>query len=295
MIRVIDSSGPRNRAIWYWAATLTVAAEAFVAGFLALLQINDVRNIVEQQLSYPLYVAVIVGLWKVPGAVVLLLPRLPRLKEWVYAGEIFVYTAAVTSFFFTGDIESGVGPLGLAVVTMISWALRPVNRRDPAPDAASLAWLPVTPRRSMFTTILFWATTLSFTGALLSGGVVDLTQRPETLAGMQALGYPAYFLFIIGFWKLLCAPAVLSPRFARLKEWAYAGAFFNFSGAIVSHLVSGSEWYHVGYTFLFTVCTLVSWALRPPNRVLGTLYEPGALTRQSHPGDTGARPVDRIG
>ncbi|WP_020576744.1 DoxX family protein [Actinopolymorpha alba] len=57
-----------------------------------------------------------------------------------------------------------------------------------------------------------------------------------------------------------------------MKEWAYAGAFFNFSGAVISHLASGSEWYHVGYTFLFTLCTLTSWALRPSNRVLGNLY-----------------------
>ncbi|NBE98603.1 MULTISPECIES: DoxX family protein [unclassified Nonomuraea] len=80
-------------------------------------------------------------------------------------------------------------------------------------------------------------TTLSFTGAPLSGGVADLTQRPETLAGMRALGYGAYFL-LIGLWRVLSAPAILPPRSTRLMEWAYAGAFFNFSGAVISHLAS---------------------------------------------------------
>ncbi|MEO3796902.1 DoxX family protein [Nonomuraea sp. B10E15] len=58
---------------------------------------------------------------------------------------------------------------------------------------------------------------------------------------MQALGCPAYFLLIIGSWKVLSVPAILPPGFTRLKEWAYAGAFFNFSGAVFSHLASGSE------------------------------------------------------
>ncbi|WP_020576743.1 DoxX family protein [Actinopolymorpha alba] len=205
MIRAIDSINPRSRTIVYWTATLIIAAESFVGGFWDLLRIDYVRDVLEQQLSYPPYVAVVLGLWKIPGAVVLVLPRLPRLKEWVYAGEIFVYTGAAASHFSTGDIETGTGPLGFATVTMISWALRPVNRRDPAPHAASLAWLPFTPAQNTFTTILFWVTTLSFTGALLSGSVADLTQRPETLVGMQALGYPAYFLLIIGSWKVLCA------------------------------------------------------------------------------------------
>lgn len=284
MIRGTDSSDSRNRVLVYWAATLIIAAESLVGGLLALLQINEVRGIVEQQLGYPPHALVLVGLWKIPGAVVLLLPRLPRLKEWVYAGEIFVYTGAAVSFSFVGDIESSIVSLVFAVVTMTSWALRPVNRRDPAPDVASLARLPVTPTPNLFAAVLFWVTTVGFTAALLTGGIVDLAQRPETLAGMQALGYPAYFLFIIGFWKVLCAPALFPARFTRLKEWAYAGAFFNFSGAMIAHLVSGSEWYHVGYTFLFTVCTLASWALRPSHRVLGELYEPRARVRWS--GDT---------
>ncbi|MGP3930896.1 DoxX family protein [Nonomuraea sp. KM88] len=253
----------RIRAVIYWIATSIIAVESAVGGVWDLLRTDYVRDVLEQQLAYPWYVAVILGVWKIPGAVVLVIPRFPRLKEWVYAGAIFVYTAAAASHFFVGNVGAGIGPLGFATVTMISWALRPAARRDFALHPTPFLRLPpFASRRGRGTTIIYWAATLGFTGALLSGGVADLIHRPETVAGMAVLGYPGYFLYIIGFWKVLAPAAILLPQFTRLKEWAYVGAFFNFSGAVVSHLVSGSEWYHVAYTSLFTLCTLTSWALR---------------------------------
>ncbi|HUR05070.1 MAG TPA: DoxX family protein [Nonomuraea sp.] len=273
-MRVLESDTiPRVRSILYWVTTAIIALESAVGGVWDVLRINYVRDVLEQQLGYPWYVAVILGVWKIPGAVILVAPRFPRLKEWVYAGAIFVYTGAAVSHFFVGNVGTGIGPLGFATITMISWALRPASRRRPAPYSATFAdLLPGAPSRSRATAIAFWVVSLSFTGALLSGGVADLSHRPETVGGMVALGYPGYFLFIIGFWKVLAPAAILLPGFTRLKEWAYAGAFFNFSGAVTSHLVSGSAWYHVAYTSLFALCTLASWALRPGNRVLGNLY-----------------------
>jgi hypothetical protein len=85
---------------------------------------------------------------------------------------------------------------------------------------------------------------------------------------MEHLGYPSYFLLIIGVWKMSCAVALVVPRFPRLKEWAYAGAIFNYTGAVASHLAvddSASKW--VG-PLVFAAITLASWALRPPNRRL---------------------------
>jgi hypothetical protein len=61
---------------------------------------------------------------------------------------------------------------------------------------------------------------------------------------------------------------LLAPRFPRLKEWAYAGMFFNMTGAAVSHLVAGSEAWHLWYTASLAVVVLVSWALRPESRTL---------------------------
>ena len=88
------------------------------------------------------------------------------------------------------------------------------------------------------------------------------------IEGMAHLGYPAYFAAILGFWKVLGSIALVVPRFPRLKEWAYAGIFFDLTGAAVSHAVCHDEAWHVLVTSGFAVLTLVSWALRPQGRRL---------------------------
>jgi hypothetical protein len=88
---------------------------------------------------------------------------------------------------------------------------------------------------------------------------------------MQALGYPLYLMTILGTWKMLGSITLLAPRFPRLKEWAYAGIFFNMTGAAISHAVVGDEAWHVWYTASLALVALVSWALRPESRALGTL------------------------
>jgi uncharacterized membrane protein YphA (DoxX/SURF4 family) len=104
---------------------------------------------------------------------------------------------------------------------------------------------------------------------MFSGGIAELTQRPETIDGMKQLGYPVYFVMIIGFWKVLGSVVLVAPRFTRLKEWAYAGIFFNMTGAAVSHVVSESAPWHIGVTLGLVAMTVTSWALRPPSRMLG--------------------------
>jgi uncharacterized membrane protein YphA (DoxX/SURF4 family) len=80
------------------------------------------------ELGYPSYFLVFMGLWKAPGAVVLLLPRLPRLKEWVYAGLVFTYTGATFSHL---AVEGSIhwDPIIFTVLTLVSWALRPASRK----------------------------------------------------------------------------------------------------------------------------------------------------------------------
>jgi hypothetical protein len=82
-------------------------------------------------------------------------------------------------------------------------------------------------------------------------------------------------------WKVLGTIALLVPRFPRLKEWAYAGIFFNMTGAAVSHAVSGDASWHVIYTACLAVLTIASWALRPPSRTLGVLFPFQARISQS--------------
>lgn len=83
---------------------------------------------------------------------------------------------------------------------------------------------------------------------------------------MAHLGYPAYFLTIIGVWKILGVVAVLIPKFTTLKEWAYAGFFFAMSGAIFSHLGAHDPVKDILPALLLLALTLVSWYFRPANR-----------------------------
>ncbi len=85
---------------------------------------------------------------------------------------------------------------------------------------------------------------------------------------MSGLGYPLYFLRIIGVWKLLGVVAILIPRFPLLKEWAYAGFFFVMTGAVLSHLVHADAASEYFGPVLLLVLTIVSWYYRPSERRL---------------------------
>jgi len=117
--------------------------------------------------------------------------------------------------------------------------------------------------------IAYWTTTGMVVFAMFSGGIAELAHRPETIDGMKQLGYPVYFVMILGFWKLLGSVALATPGFPRVKEWAYAGIFFNMTGAAVSHLVCQDAAWHVGVTLGLATVTVASWSLRPASRTLG--------------------------
>jgi uncharacterized membrane protein YphA (DoxX/SURF4 family) len=120
-------------------------------------------------------------------------------------------------------------------------------------------------------TIAYWATTILLAMGMLSGGAAELMRQPQTLEDTVHLGYPPYFLSILGFWKVLGAIALLAPHFPRLKEWAYAGVFFDVAAATASHLICRDAAWHVAVTSGLAVLTLLSWAVRPQSRRLGEL------------------------
>ena len=82
----------------------------------------------------------------------------------------------------------------------------------------------------------------------------------------EHLGYPVYFLTILGVWKILGVVAVLIPKFPLLKEWAYAGFFFAMSGAIFSHIALGNSMKEIFPPLLLLILTVVSWYFRPADR-----------------------------
>ena len=112
----------------------------------------------------------------------------------------------------------------------------------------------------------YWLATAAVVAELGVGGIWDITRLPSVRELVTHLGYPSYFLVLLGTWKVLGAVALLVPRRALLKEWAYAGAFFTYTGAIVSHLATGYALNEVAVLALMTALTVSSWALRPPSR-----------------------------
>src|SRR5262245_65274584 len=117
--------------------------------------------------------------------------------------------------------------------------------------------------------VAYWMTTGIVVFAIFSGGIAELARRPETVNGMMELGYPVYFVMILGSWKLLGSLALAVPGFPRVKEWAYAGIFFNMTGAAVSHIVCHDAAWHGVVTLGLAGLAVASWALRPASRTLG--------------------------
>jgi hypothetical protein len=112
----------------------------------------------------------------------------------------------------------------------------------------------------------YWLATLPVVAELGLGGIWDITRLPAVRDLVVHLGYPSYFLVLLGSWKVLAAIALLVPGRALLKEWAYAGAFFVYTGAMVSHLTTGYDLSEVGLLAVMTALTVLSWALRPASR-----------------------------
>ncbi|OLD91392.1 MAG: hypothetical protein AUG81_00320 [Verrucomicrobia bacterium 13_1_20CM_4_54_11] len=120
--------------IAYWVVTAPLALECAVGGVMGGLQLPVFARIMEH-LGYPNYFMTIIGTWYVLAGIALLIPRFPRLKEWAYAGLIFLYTGAIASRLAVGD--SAVTLVGLVILiglTVASWGLRPPTRRDLAPS-----------------------------------------------------------------------------------------------------------------------------------------------------------------
>lgn len=114
----------------------------------------------------------------------------------------------------------------------------------------------------------YWITTGLGTAILTFGGINEVAHTPRVTETMAHLGYPAFLPTLLGTWKLLAVAALLAPRLPRLKEWAYAGVFFDVTGAMVSHAVAGDGAAHFAPPLAVLVLLATSWALRPVARKL---------------------------
>ena len=121
------------KVIGYWTATAIVTFELILGGVMALVRgrnmlIGEPLVAVMQHLGYPLYLLTILGVCKPLAGIVLLVPGFPRLKEWAYAGSFVSLIGALVSDALCGYDMYAISALGFAVLTLVSWALRPQSR-----------------------------------------------------------------------------------------------------------------------------------------------------------------------
>ena len=118
--------------IIYWIATLWLALGMVVTGAGQVFKMKEGQGGVEMitHLNYPLYLLTILGVAKILGVVTVLIPKFPLLKEWAYAGFVFIMTGAMCSHIAVGDPVTSLFPsLLLLVLTLVSWYFRPADRK----------------------------------------------------------------------------------------------------------------------------------------------------------------------
>src|SRR5437868_3664982 len=132
--------------------------------------------------------------------------------------------------------------------------------------------------------IIYWVSTIWLALGMLATGTLQLFKAkaegavaPPGVYGITHLGYPVYFLTILGIWKILGVTALLIPKFPLLKEWAYAGFFFAMSGAVFSHIAVGDSVKENIPALLLLTLTVISWYFRPAERkvISQNQYSPG--------------------
>ncbi len=116
------------------------------------------------------------------------------------------------------------------------------------------------------TALAYWITTALAAGSFAMGGLMDLAHGTAIEEGMAHLGYPMYFVTILGIWKVLGAAAIVAPGLPRLKEWAYAGMTFDLTGAALSHAAVGDPIAKIATPLVLLAFVAASWALRPAQR-----------------------------
>jgi uncharacterized membrane protein len=121
--------------------------------------------------------------------------------------------------------------------------------------------------------IIYWVTTGFLACGMLAQGFAQISHTKGYVDIIVHLGYPLYFLYIIGVWKILGVIAILIPGFKLLKEWAYAGFFFVMSGALFSHIASGDSITAVLPALALLILIVLSWYFRPVDRKINSVNQ----------------------
>ncbi len=121
--------------------------------------------------------------------------------------------------------------------------------------------------------ITYWFSTIFLSFGMLAGGIQQMLQIGGYNEIVTQLGYPLYLLSLLGTWKILGVIAILIPKKALLKEWAYAGFFFAMSGASISHLAVGQTITEAMPSIILLLVTVTSWYFRPNERKVTELQK----------------------
>jgi len=121
--------------------------------------------------------------------------------------------------------------------------------------------------------IIYWISTIFLALGMLAGGLQQLFQMGGYVAIITHLGYPKYFISIIGAWKILGVITILIPGVRILKEWAYAGFFFVMSGAVISHLAMGETIREIYPSLTLLIFTVISWYFRLTDRKIVLVHQ----------------------
>jgi uncharacterized membrane protein YphA (DoxX/SURF4 family) len=118
----------KGKIVGYWIATVLTTLLMLPGGVMDFLNLPQAQEIMKH-LGYPMYVAPMLGAWKILGTVVILAPGLPRVKEWAYAGMAIDLIGASVSHMNSGDGPGNWAlPLVGVVVVAASSILRPQSR-----------------------------------------------------------------------------------------------------------------------------------------------------------------------
>lgn len=114
--------------IIYWIVTLWLALGMTATGAVQVFKTKYEVDYITH-LGYPVYLLTILGIWKFLGVIAVLVPKFPLVKEWAYAGFFFTMTGAMLSHFAVATVEGIFGSTLLLVLTLLSWAYRPADRK----------------------------------------------------------------------------------------------------------------------------------------------------------------------
>lgn len=128
----------------------------------------------------------------------------------------------------------------------------------------------------------YWLSVGLFCAVYTSSAIMDLFGVGPAQATLAHLGYPAFVATILGTWKAGAVVTLLAPRLARLKEWAYAGIFFDLSGGFVSHVMAGDALPKPIVPVVLLALAMTSYFMRPEGRKLesprvATVAAPGSV------------------